>query len=33
MMTLNSHGIRAGSKANRPEEAKVKAEEKEKEKE
>ena len=31
-MTLNSRGIREGSKADRPDEAKVKAEEKEKEK-
>ena len=29
MMTLNSHGIREGSKADRPDEAKVKAEEEE----
>ena len=32
MTTLNSHGIREGSKADRPDEAKVKAERKEKEK-
>jgi hypothetical protein len=32
MMTLNSHVIREVSKADRPDEAKVKAEEKEKEK-
>ena len=31
-MTLNSHRIREGSKADRPDEAKVKAEEKGKEK-
>ena len=29
MTTLNSHGIKEGSKADRPDEAKVKAEEKE----
>ena len=29
MMTLNSHGIREGSKADRPDEAKVRPEERE----
>ena len=32
MMTLTTHGIREGSKADRPDEAKVKEREKEKEK-